>query len=963
MTFTKKSPYPFSRWARSALLAAVLSVWAGRTEAALTHRYSFSNGVTDSVGGANGTVQGGVTIADGVATFPGASNTDYIELPSGLITNYTSVTFEMWVNVLDNGTWTEIYALGNQTAGGEGANMVMFCPHTGSTVPDFRMSYAQSAPGYNDERVANGVGILDNVGPVSVTCVYDPPNGAMTLYTNGTFVATLSPVPSANGKSFSLTNVYDVHAWLGRSLYNADAPYNGSIDEFRVYNSALSPLQVYVNNAAGPDTIVTNIAINSLSWNVQSNMVVGSRQSSTVTFNTASYGSVTVPGATEPTYVSGDANVVSVTAQGQLFARTVGSATVSAVYNGTTNSAVVTVTAPVLVHRYSFAADANDSVGTAHGKLVNGASITGGAVVLPGGTPSSDPTSAYVDLPNGLLTNLTAATFEAWVTDNESGAWARIWDFGNSSDGEDAPNSGVRWVYGGINNSGNLLGSIHVNDRGGDSAVETPRPASGQKTHVVWSSDIANHTSWLYLNGSLKAVNTTTIVSPADIGPSLNNWLGRSQFAGDPTFSGSIDEFRIYNGALSALQVALDAAAGPDQIVTDPGAIQALRVVTTTNKVSYGGGFVTAAAYADYTTLTNVPIPAAFVTFGSSNPNVLTVDQSGRLHDVSLGTANVTVTYGGKTAEAAVTIVGLANPETATLVHRYSFSEAAGATTVDDSVGTADGTIKGTGATLGGGQLTLPGGTGSAADPIAGYVDLPNHIINVLSNISVEAWVTWQGSGSWQRIFDFGTSAGGEDVSDGNGGYLFLAPQGAANLAFSVRDPIAGAEPAPLIGGAPIPANQEVFLAVVYDFTDNVARLYSNSVAVVAGAAPVDLTTIDDVNNWLGRSQWNDPTFQGKLNEFRIWKGVLLPEQIAAHYAAGPDSMDSLPKLAAAVTGQNLVISWAASATGFVLESSPTLGTGATWTAVTPAPTTNNGTSSVTVPIGPGAQFYRLRKT
>ena len=52
-----------------------------------------------------------------------------------------------------------------------------------------------------------------------------------------------------------------------------------------------------------------------------------------------------------------------------------------------------------LVNRYSFTSDAADSVGGAHGTLLGGATISGGAVVLNG-------SGAYVDLPNGLVSAL-----------------------------------------------------------------------------------------------------------------------------------------------------------------------------------------------------------------------------------------------------------------------------------------------------------------------------------------------------------------------------------------------------------------------------------------------------------------------------------------------------------------------------------------------------------------------------
>jgi hypothetical protein len=40
-----------------------------------------------------------------------------------------------------------------------------------------------------------------------------------------------------------------------------------------------------------------------------------------------------------------------------------------------------------------------------------------------------------------------------------------------------------------------------------------------------------------------------------DVGTTTLNWLGRSLFAADPLFNGSIDDFRIYQRALSATEI------------------------------------------------------------------------------------------------------------------------------------------------------------------------------------------------------------------------------------------------------------------------------------------------------------------------------------------------------------------------------------------------------------------------
>jgi len=46
-----------------------------------------------------------------------------------------------------------------------------------------------------------------------------------------------------------------------------------------------------------------------------------------------------------------------------------------------------------------------------------------------------------------------------------------------------------------------------------------------------------------------------TAVLPRDLGVTTQNWLGRSQWSGDGYYQGQIDEFRIYDRALTAGEV------------------------------------------------------------------------------------------------------------------------------------------------------------------------------------------------------------------------------------------------------------------------------------------------------------------------------------------------------------------------------------------------------------------------
>ena len=44
-------------------------------------------------------------------------------------------------------------------------------------------------------------------------------------------------------------------------------------------------------------------------------------------------------------------------------------------------------------------------------------------------------------------------------------------------------------------------------------------------------------------------------LNSSNLGNTTNNWIGRSQYGSDAFLDGQIDEFRIYNRALSAAEV------------------------------------------------------------------------------------------------------------------------------------------------------------------------------------------------------------------------------------------------------------------------------------------------------------------------------------------------------------------------------------------------------------------------
>ena len=245
-----------------------------------------------------------------------------------------------------------------------------------------------------------------------------------------------------------------------------------------------------------------------------------------------------------------------------------------------------------LVHRYSFTSDANDSVGAANGTLLGGATISSGAVVLNG-------SGGYVDLPNGIVSTLSNVTFEAWLTDNGSGNWARIIDFGCSTGGDGAAGTGTNYLFlCPQSGSGNLRGAITTSNNSNEQQVNSAsRLPAGSLTHVVWTIDAAAQDSRLYVDSALVAENTAMTLNPSMLGNTFNNWIGRSQFSGDNYLNASITEFRIYDGALTGTEVFQNYTYGPDTnpldgpvtITTQPQSQTVVELSPVTFSVAYQG--------------------------------------------------------------------------------------------------------------------------------------------------------------------------------------------------------------------------------------------------------------------------------------------------------------------------------------------------------------------------------------
>jgi hypothetical protein len=280
------------------------------------------------------------------------------------------------------------------------------------------------------------------------------------------------------------------------------------------------------------------------------------------------------------TYSSVNPNIAMVDAGGHVTGVGSGTTYIIATYGSLSLSATQSVQVigvpTALVHRYSFNdGTANDSVGNANGTLVGNAAISSGQLVLPN-TTSAAPASDYLQLPAGILTNAvngtnndTAVTVEAWAT-IQSGqyTWANLFDFGNrdasglseydihvcvhASDNStiagisDSDNANVHYQYIDLGSGSSLDGSTNVHI----TAVFNP-PAG----YVA-----------IYLNGVLAGANYNVTIPMSGV-QAVRDIVGADNWP-DPGMQGTIDEFRIYNGALTANEIAATQVLGPNQLLS-----------------------------------------------------------------------------------------------------------------------------------------------------------------------------------------------------------------------------------------------------------------------------------------------------------------------------------------------------------------------------------------------------------
>ena len=151
-----------------------------------------------------------------------------------------------------------------------------------------------------------------------------------------------------------------------------------------------------------------------------------------------------------------------------------------------------------------------------------------------------------------------------WVNLSANGAaqnWSRIFDIGSgigtlpnmylTTRASDGANTPVRFA---ITNSGHTATAEQRLD-----GPSTLTPNTWHHIVVVLPAG-ASFTGTLYIDGVAVATNGAMTLHAQDLGPTTDNWLGRSQYSGsmgsNPCLAGTLDDFRVYRRALSAAEIA-----------------------------------------------------------------------------------------------------------------------------------------------------------------------------------------------------------------------------------------------------------------------------------------------------------------------------------------------------------------------------------------------------------------------
>ena len=205
----------------------------------------------------------------------------------------------------------------------------------------------------------------------------------------------------------------------------------------------------------------------------------------------------------------------------------------------------------------------NGNNGTLVGPVAVGAGKIGSGALVFTATNNVDAAASggYLAMPAGILSTSTNMTIATWFKINSNLQYQHIFDIGGVG-GTGAATASMYLTPNG--NTGHLQFTIRTaQPDGGAFTREDITDGTPSGTPTTMSTGVWWHVAvvldatggHLYLNGNQVGSTTPMTMRPPSLGNTPNDWIGRSEFVANPYLDGAIDEFRIYNRALSATEI------------------------------------------------------------------------------------------------------------------------------------------------------------------------------------------------------------------------------------------------------------------------------------------------------------------------------------------------------------------------------------------------------------------------
>ncbi|MBN2592009.1 MAG: laminin G domain-containing protein, partial [Sedimentisphaerales bacterium] len=210
------------------------------------HSYTFEDGTgNDSVGDADGVLVGDAAIVDGSLVVDGDG--DWMEMPGDVIAinTYSEMTLELWSTQSVDNPFSMTASFGGTWDNGMGKDYIFIATGRGDQMN--RGAIANTPDEVNPWEDEVGVSSPELNDGIEHHYVLTITAEELAYYVDGVLIGT-APM----GDTTTISGVSNDFVFLGKGIYSVDPTMNCSVNEFNIYDVALSTEQIAASFAEGP---------------------------------------------------------------------------------------------------------------------------------------------------------------------------------------------------------------------------------------------------------------------------------------------------------------------------------------------------------------------------------------------------------------------------------------------------------------------------------------------------------------------------------------------------------------------------------------------------------------------------------------------------------------------------------------------------------------------------------------